>query len=318
MDSLKRFNEKKLSDKKCFYRLVKYGTTDENGKKLDGHISDKGCLTCNRIWNEFSMKNMGDYHDHYLKKDVLFLAVFEKFIDTCLKFYELDLFHYFSFPGYNWDAMLKMTDVKLEKIFHIEMYLFIEKGLRGGISYIAKRYAKANNKYMNDYDPEKPSTFITYLDKNNLYGWSMSEYLPYEKFEWLENIDGFNVMTINEKSDIGYILEVDLEYPDELHELHNDYPLAPEKLAVTNDMLSKYCKEIADKYDIKVGDVKKLIPNLGNKTKYVLHYRNLQLYLSLGMKLTKIHRVLKFKQSNWMKKYINFNTKKRPNAANSF
>ena len=128
----------------------------------------------------------------------------------------------------------------------------------------------------------------------------MSEYLPYEKFEWLENIDEFNVITINEKSDIGYILEVDLEYPDELHELHNDYPLAPEKLAVTNDMLSKYCKIIADKYDIKVGDVKKSIPNLRNKTIYVLHYRNLQLYLLLGMQLTKIHRMLNFKKSNWL------------------
>ena len=95
----------------------------------------------------------------------------------------------------------------------------------------------------------------------------MSEYLPYEKFEWLENIDGFNGMTINEKSEIGYILEVDLEYPKELHKLHNDYPLAPEKLAVSNNMLSIYCKNIADKYDIKVDDVKKLIPNLGNKTK---------------------------------------------------
>ena len=125
-------------------------------------------------------------------------------------------------------------------------------------------------------------------------------------------------MTINEKSDIGYILEVDLEYPKELHELHNDYPLDPEKFAVSNDMLSIYCKNIADKYNIKVGDVKKLIPNLGNKTKYVLYYRNLQIYLSLGMKLTKIHRVLKFKQSDWMKKYIDFNTEKRKNAAIDF
>ena len=125
-------------------------------------------------------------------------------------------------------------------------------------------------------------------------------------------------MSINEKNGIGYFLEVDLEYPGELHELHNDYLLAPEKLAVSSDMLSKYCKEIADKYDIKVGDVKKLIPNLRNKTKYVLHYRNLQLYLFLGMKLIKIHRILKFKQSNWMKKYVDFNTEKRKNAANDF
>ena len=136
----------------------------------------------------------------------------------------------------------------------------------------------------------------------------MSKYLPYEGFKWLKNVDKFDVMSVNEKSPIGYLLEVDLEYPDKLHELHNDYPLAPEKLAVSSDMLSKYCKRIADKYEIKVGDVKKIIPDLGNKTNYVVHYRNLLLYLSLGMKLTKIHSVLKFKQSDWMKKYIDFNT----------
>ena len=150
---------------------------------------------------------------------------------------------------------------------------------------------------------------------NNLYGWTMSGYLPHGGFKWLKNVDNFDVNSISEcnfieNSSIGYILEVDLEYQDELHALHNDYPLAPEKLTIFYEMLSDYCKNFADEYGIKVGDVIKLIPNLGNKTKYIVHYRNLQLYLSLGMKLTKIHRVLKFKQSDWMKKYINFNTKK--------
>ena len=278
MNSFERFNEEKLSARKYFFSSTKKGKIDENGKISDGHISIKDYLVCEKIWNKFDMKNMGDYHDHYLRKDVLLLAtVFEKFIDTCLKFYEVDPCHYFSSPGLSWDAMLKMTGIKLEKISDIDMYLFIEKGTRGGISYIAKRYAKANNKYMNDYDPKKPATFITYLDKNNLYGWTMCEYLPYAGFEWVENINEFDINSINEKSDTGYFLEVDLEYPDELHELHNDYPLAPEKLAIPSDMLSKYCKEIADDYKIKVGDVKTLIPNLGNKTKYVLPYRNLQL-----------------------------------------
>ena len=120
------------------------------------------------------------------------------------------------------------------------------------------------------------------------------------------------------KKPIRYFLEVDFEYPDKLHELHYDYLLAPEKLPVSSDMLSKYCKANADKYKIKVGDVKKLIPNLGNKANYVVHYRNLQVYLRLGMKLTKTYRVLKFKQSDWMKKYIDFNTEKRMNAANDF
>ena len=145
--------------------------------------------------------------------------------------------------------------------------MFVEKGLRGGISYIAKRYAKANNKYMNDYDSEKPSTFINYLDMNNLYGWAMSEYLPYEGFEWLKNVDEFNVMSISEYNPLGYFSEADLKYPDNLHKLHNDYPLAPKKLAVSIDMLSKYYRKIADKYQINVGDVKILIPNICNKKK---------------------------------------------------
>ena len=145
----------------------------------------------------------------------------------------------------------------------------------------------------------------------NLYGWTMNEYLLYCGFECLENIHNFDIMSINDKSPIGYFLEVDLEYPEELHELHNDFPLAPEKIAVSSDMLSKYCKKFADKYEIKVADVKKVISNLDNKTNYVVHCRNLQLYLSLGMKLTKIHSVLKFKQSDWMKKYIDFNSKKK-------
>ena len=154
--------------------------------------------------------------------------------------------------------MLKMTGVKLEKIFDIDMYLFIEKGLRGGISYILKRYVKPNNKYMKNYDPKKPSKFITYLDMSNLYGWAMSSYLPYGGFKWLKNVDGFDVNSISEKSSIRYVLEVDLEYPDELHVLHNDYPLAPGKLAIPYDMLSDYCKTITDEYEIKVGDVKKI------------------------------------------------------------
>ena len=116
--------------------------------------------------------------------------------------------------------------------------------------------------------------------------------------------------SITENSSVGYILEIDLEYTDELNYLHNDYPLAQEKLVIPYDMLSDYCKKIARNYGIKVGDVKKFLLNLGNITNYVLHYRNLQLHLSLGMKLTKIHKVLKFKQSDWMKEYINFNTKK--------
>ena len=167
MNSFERFNEKKLPARKCFYSCRKDGKFGDDGKKSDGHISLKDYLTCEKIWDKFDIKDMGDYHDHYLKKDLLLLAdVFEMFFDTDSKFYRLDLFHYFSSSGLSWDAMVKMTGVKLEKISDIDKYLFIEKGLRGGIYDIAKGYAKANNKYMNDYDSKKPSTFITYLDMN--------------------------------------------------------------------------------------------------------------------------------------------------------
>ena len=233
MDSFERFDEEKLCDKKCFYSSFKDGKADDDGKKLDRHISSEAHLMYQKIWDEFGMKNMDDYHNHYSKKDVLLLVdLFEKLIDTCLKFYGLDPCHYFSSPGLSWDAMLKMTGIKLEKISDIDKYLFIEKGLRGGISYIAKRYAKANNKYMKNYDPKKPSKFITCLDVNSLYDWTMNSYLPYGEFKWLKNVDGFDVDSISENSEIEYILEVNLDYPDELHILHNDYPLAPEKLAI--------------------------------------------------------------------------------------
>ena len=311
MISFEKFHEERLPARKHFFSSIKKEKNDEDGKISDGHISVKDYLTCKKIWDKFKMKNMGDYHDHYFKKNVFLLAdVLEKFMDTCLKYYGLDPCHCFSSPGLSWVAMLKITGIKLEKISDIDKQLVVEKGLRGGISNIAKRYAKANSKYPKNYDSKKPSSFITYLDMNNLYGWAMSKYLLYGQFEWLKNVDGFDVNSISENSSIGYFFEVDLEYPAELHKLHNDYQLAPEKLALSNDMLLGHCRKIVDKYQIKVGDVKKLIPNLGNKKNYVIYCRNLQLYLSLRMKLTKIHRVIKFKQSDWMKKYIDFNTKK--------
>ena len=162
---------------------------------------------------------MGDYHDHYLKKkDVLLLAnVFEKFIFTCLKFCKLDRCHYFRFPGLTWNAMLKKTDIGFEKISDIDMYLFIERGLRGGISCTAKRHSKANDKYMKNYDYTKPSIYIPYLDMKNLYDCGMSDYFPYGGFKFLKNVDNFDVNSISKKSPIGYILEVYLEYSNELH-----------------------------------------------------------------------------------------------------
>ena len=140
--------------------------------------------------------------------------------------------------------MLKITEIELEFNSDIEMYLLIEKGMRGGISYIAKRFSKANNKYMQCYDDKKRSKYITYLDRDTLYGWVMSQYLPYSEFKWLnqKEIDKFCSNSIEENSSISYILEIDLNCPNELHELHNDYPLGPENFKISHNMLSNYCK----------------------------------------------------------------------------
>ena len=310
MDSFNKFNETQLPKKKDFYSILN-----------NEHISDEQYKHAQNVWDTFNLKTMGDYHDLYLKSDILLLAdVFENFRKTCLQYYKLDPCHYFTSPGLSWDSMLKMTDIKLELITDIDMYQFIEKGLRSGVSYIANRCGKANNKYMKEYDEKAPSKYIMYLDANNLYGWAMSQYLPTGNFKWLsqKQIEKTNLGKYTENSKKGLILEVDLEYPQELHDLHNDYPLGPEKIKVAKDMLSDYCKKIADKFNISSGLVHKLIPTLNDKEKYILHYRNLQSYLSLGLKLKKIHRVLEFDQSPWLKQYIDFNTQKRTHAKNSF
>ena len=309
MDSFDKFNSQ-LPSKEDFYSVLN-----------DKHISKEDYEHVQNVWNTFNLKNMGQYHDLYLKSDILLLVdVFENFRKTCLEYYKLDPCHYFTSPGLSWDAMLKMTDIKLELMTDVDMFQFIEKGMRGGISYIANRYGEANNKYMKDYDKNKPSKYIMYLDANNLYGWAMSQYLPTGGFKWMKQnkIDNLDLGKYHEESKKGIILEVDLEYPEKLHDLHNDYPLAAEKIKVEKSMLSNYCNKISEKYNISTGLVQKLIPTLSNKKNYVLHYRNLQLYTSLGLKVSKVHRVLEFNQSPWLKQYIDYNTEKRKNAKNDF
>ena len=202
----------------------------------------------------------------------------------------------------------------------IDMFQFIEKGLRGGISYIANRHGEANNKYMSGYDSSKPRKYIMYLDENDLYGWAMSQCLPTGGFRWMteKQIQKVYLAACTEERKKGMFLEVDLEYPKESHEMHNDYPLTAEEIKVTKEMLSPHCKNIQEQFGISIMQVAKLIPTLASKTNYVLHYRNLQLYLSLGIKLKKVHRVLEFNQSPWLAQYISFNIQKRMNAKNAF
>ena len=310
MDSFSRFNETELPKRKYFYSILN-----------DTNISEDEYQHAQEVWDAFKIRNLGEYHDLYLKTDILLLAdVFENFRKTCLHHYRLDPSHYMSSPGISWDAMLKMTKIDLDLISDIDMQLFIAKGLRGGISYISHRHGKANNKYMRDFNPQEENSYLMYLDANNLYGWAMSQPPPYRDLQWKDFKDPEEIIYDNyhENSNKGIILEVDLEYPEELHDLHNDYPCAPEKIVVTDDMLSDYCRNIKNLHGNSSGNVSKLIPTLNKKTKYVLHYRNLKLYLNLGLKLTKVHRVLEFSQSTWLKSYIDFNTEMRKDAKNIF
>ena len=246
-------------------------------KLNDEHISDEDYEHAQKVWEAFDCKILKDYHDLYLESDVLLLAdIFENFRDVCMTNYELDPAWYYTAPGVAWDAALKMTKVELKVLTDIEMLDMVEEGIRGGISSIMHRHGKANNKYMGkDFNPENPSKYLVYLDANNLYGWAMSEPLPTKGFKWMTEEE------LQDWKNHTCILEVDLEYPEELHDLHNEYPLAPERLTVNK--------------------VEKLIPNLNNKTSYVLHYKNLKLYESLGMKVAKIHRGIKFEESPWLK-----------------
>ena len=250
----------------------------------------------------------------------LFADVFENFCSICLEIYGLDTAHFYTAPGLAWQAALKMTGVDLEILTDLDMHLFIERGLRGGVAMISKRFAEANNPYLQHYDDERPKNYLMYLDTNNLYGWAMSQSLPTRGFQWTsdEDIRALDITSIPENGDDGCILSVDLQYPLHLHDQHNDYPLIPESLQIQPWMLSSYQKELLENMGTKHMSATKLVPNLYDKTDYVLHYRNLQQYLSLGMKLVKINNVLAFKQEPWLKSYIDFNTTKRKMAKNNF
>ena len=235
MDSFEKFDQTELPANEHFYGILN-----------NQHIMNDGYDHTKKVWKTFKIKTMGEYHDLYLGSDVLLLAdVFESFRKTCMQYYKLDPCHYFTSLGLSWDTTLKMTNIKLELMTDIDMFQFIEKGMCGGVSYIANRYGKANNKYMKEYDEKAPSKYIMYLNANNLYGWAMSQYFPTGNFKWMRDREIKQIDLGKYKADgkKGLILEVDLEYSQELHGLHSDYPVCPEKVRMSNDMLSGYCKK---------------------------------------------------------------------------
>ena len=299
MDDVGKLAETKLPAKENFRSTLNSGEILGSGKGMEpSEISDDDYEHAQNVFGVFECKNLAEYTGLYCKSDVLLLAdVWEAFVDVCLEKYKLDPSHYITAPSLFNDAMLKMTGVELELLTDIDMYLFYEKGIRGGISTVMGRYAKANNPYMDDYDPKVPTSYIQYLDANNLYGWAMSQSLPVGKFKWLSEKEIKSYEKLPE-SIRGCVLEVDLEYPVELHDEHNEYPLAPE--------------------GVKVNGTRKLVPHLGNRKNYVVHHKALRQLVKYGLRITKIHRGIKCMESNFLSRYIASNTRSRTAAKNEF
>lgn len=286
------YEELTLPKRRCFFSSL----TNES-------ISDSDYRHAKNVWNVFNVKTLGEYTDLYLQSDVLLLSdIFESFRRTCRKNYKLDPAFYLTTPSLSFDAMLLKTNVQLQLIEELEIVRMIQSGIRGGICLCSTRYAKSNNKYLSNYDPSIPNNYLMYIDCNNLYGFAMCAYLPYSDFKLLSRheIHNLDICEVPDNAEYGYILEVDLHYPECLHDLHNDIPFCPQKFIPPGSKTTK------------------LIPNLYDKYFYVIHYVHLKECLKHGIKLKKIHRVIQFKQSPYLKEYIDMNTLLRQRAKSTF
>jgi hypothetical protein len=322
MDSFARFDEKNLPPPEAFYNSL----TQEM-------ISAEDYASLETVWKVFDLKSLGDLHDHYVRCDVLQLAdVWESFRQRCRKVDGLDPNHYFTLPQLAWDSALLKCGVTLGLIEDVDLHQMIETGIRGGVSIVNKRYSEADNPYQNHSftdaaaitanSPDTEHTYLLDVDCNNLYGSAMMGHLPVGGWKWLtrREIDDLDVAAVSAKSKIGFILEVDLSYPESLHADHNDLPCAPEHFSVPTAMLSPHQRQLLETSGARrdpTGNAK-LIPNLYPKKRYVCHYRTLQLYLALGLKLVKVHRVVKFTQAPFLRKYIRMNTALRKKAKSKF
>lgn len=292
VDSWSKYDDKSLPDRKEFFNSL----TQED-------ISNDEYFQALHAWNIFNIQSLGEYTDLYLKSDVLLLCdVFENFRNTCLQYYKLDPAYYVTSPGLSWDAMLLCTNVQLELLHDIDMYQLLEKGIRGGLAQCSLRHAKANNKYLPDYDDRKETSYLVYLDCNNLYGFAMTKRMPISEFHFLneKEMSNFNISDTNEDDEFGYILEVDLEYSNDLHVSHSDLPFASEKFIPPG------------------GKTQKLIANLYDKHNYVIHYIHLKECIKQGLILKKNHKILSFRQDNYLKKYIDLNTQLRQKSTSAF
>jgi hypothetical protein len=267
------------------------------------------------VFSKFKCKNMLEYTNLYCQLDTFLLA--EAFIAFRTEIFNeigLDCARYISLPQLAYDSMLLLTDVTIQLIVNEDQYLFVESGIRGGLSFIAQRYCETNSK-------SKIKSEIKYIDANNLYGGSQTKPLPIGGYVWLTKtqIESFNINNCHEYDSIGYILEVDLDYPKHLHISHNSYPLAPERVIVSKEMMSEYSiNSYRQLYHSDPPETKRLTATLSPKNKYIVHYYTLKKYLEMGLTLKKIHRVLQFNQSNFLVPYIDFCTTKRVAATTDF
>lgn len=287
--------DQQLPSKDAFYSILN-----------DASVTDSDYEHACKVWREFGIQTLGEYADLYLKIDTLLLTdVFEKFRSVCLSIYGLDPCHYYTSPGLSWDAMLKMTGIELDLLTDVDMLLLFERGIRGGFVSLVQRHATANNRYMMEgYDPSKPTSYLMYYDVNNLYGMSMSKPLPYGNFRWLSDreVANFVVEKAAQEVDRGYVLEVDLTYPQKEHDKHSDLPFCVEHRVPPHSQSNQ----------------PKLVATLNNKERYVIHIDHLRLCKQYGLEITKIHRIVSFNQRAWLKPYMDLNTQHRQKATTDF
>eukprot|EP01060_Flectonema_neradi_P002958 TRINITY_DN1184_c1_g1_i3.p1 TRINITY_DN1184_c1_g1~~TRINITY_DN1184_c1_g1_i3.p1 ORF type:complete len:1193 (+),score=204.74 TRINITY_DN1184_c1_g1_i3:83-3661(+) len=289
-------------------------------------ITDEKYEKAKKIWNMLDMKTFKEYHDLYLFGDVLGLAdVVNNFRDTLLDSHGLDPVYYVSLSSYSWDAMLLKTGVHLEQITDPDMYMFFEQQKRGGLTMAVQRHVKSNFPEMVDYDKEKDNQYLWYTDANNLYGWAMMKNLPEYNLQWVDD-EGLKDLTedfirsydVNSKEAVntGFTIEVDLSYPEDLHKEHWDFPLAPYNRSVSYSELADYQKELID--EKKQGKHEKLICDFNDRRRQIYNIEYLKFLIDHGLKLEKVHRAVSYQQSDWLKRYIEVNSKLRQGAKNDF
>ncbi len=277
-------------------------------------ISDEDYAFAKKVWKLYKCKNLLEYTELYCEIDTILLAeIFQHFRQDMIKFSGLDPARYISLPAFSFDSMLKITKCELELPANIDIVHFIERGIRGGVSFINTRYLKTSKRNKNEE--------IHYIDANNLYGHAQTSFLPYNNYFWLSRrcYQKYDWSSIDTEGKYGYILEVDLHYPKHLHKLHDNFPLAPENIIIDYNNLSPYAKKalFRSTKNIKYSDIK-LSATFHNRTNYIVHFKNLKLYLSLGMQLVHVHRVLQFNQKKFIAPFIEKCTIERQNAKTKF